>query len=103
GQLVVYEDIPKALLEHVEDVIVNRRPDATERLPQFGEAAKGTGREKEADRAWRSGTVEERLSYALVHGSVEHVEADVEEARRKYPRPLDIIEGPLMHGMNIAR
>ena len=102
GQLVVYEDIPKDLLEHVEDVIFNRRPDATERLVQFAESVKGTGRKKEADLAWRSGTVEERLSYALVHGSVEHVEADVEEARRKYPKPLDIIEGPLMDGMKIV-
>jgi 5-methyltetrahydrofolate--homocysteine methyltransferase len=102
GQLVVYEDIPKDLLEHVEDVIFNRRPDATERLVQFAESVKGTGRKKEADLAWRSGTVEERLSYALVHGSVEHVEADVEEARQKYPKPLDIIEGPLMDGMKIV-
>ena len=68
GQLVVYEDIPKDLLEHVEDVIFNRRPDATERLVQFAETVKGTGRKKEADLAWRSGTVEERLSHALVHG-----------------------------------
>jgi 5-methyltetrahydrofolate--homocysteine methyltransferase len=102
GQLVVYEDIPKDLLEHVEDVIFNRRPDATERLVQFAESVKSTGRKKEADLAWRSGTVEERLSYALVHGSVEHVEADVEEARQKYPKPLDIIEGPLMDGMKIV-
>jgi 5-methyltetrahydrofolate--homocysteine methyltransferase len=102
GQLVVYEDIPKDLLEHVEDVIFNRRPDATERLVTFAESVKGTGRKKDADLAWRSGTVEERLSYALVHGSVEHVEADVEEARQKYPKPLDIIEGPLMDGMKIV-
>jgi 5-methyltetrahydrofolate--homocysteine methyltransferase len=102
GQLVVYEDIPKDLLEHVEDVIFNRRPDATERLVQFAENVKGTGRKKDADLAWRSGTVEERLSYALVHGSVEHVEADVEEARLTYPKPLDIIEGPLMDGMKIV-
>jgi 5-methyltetrahydrofolate--homocysteine methyltransferase len=102
GQLIVYEDIPKDLLEHVEDVIFNRRPDATERLVQFAESVKGTGRKKDADLAWRSGTVEERLSYALVHGSVEHVEADVEEARQKYAKPLDIIEGPLMDGMKIV-
>ena len=74
GQLVVYEDIPKDLLEHVEDVIFNRRPDATERLVQFADSVKGTGKKKEADLAWRSGTVEERLSYALVHGSVEFIE-----------------------------
>ena len=102
GQLVVYEDIPKDLLEQVEDVIFNRRPDATERLVQFAESVKGTGRKRDTDLAWRSGTVEERLSYALVHGSVEHVEADVEEARQKYPKPLDIIEGPLMDGMKIV-
>jgi 5-methyltetrahydrofolate--homocysteine methyltransferase len=102
GQLVVYEDIPKDLLEHVEDVIFNRRPDATERLVQFAETVKGTGRRKEADLEWRSRSVEERLAYALVHGTVDFVEADVEEARRKYPRPLDIIEGPLMDGMKIV-
>ena len=102
GQLVVYEDIPKDLLEHVEDVIFNRRPDATERLVQFADSVKGTGRKKEADLEWRGGTVEARLSHALVHGIVEHIEADVEEARHKYPRPLDIIEGPLMDGMKVV-
>jgi 5-methyltetrahydrofolate--homocysteine methyltransferase len=102
GQLVVYEDIPKDLLEHVEDVIFNRRPDATERLVQLADTVKGTGRKKEADLEWRSRTVEERLSFALVHGVVEHIEADTEEARQKYPRPLDIIEGPLMDGMKIV-
>jgi 5-methyltetrahydrofolate--homocysteine methyltransferase len=102
GQLVVYEDIPKDLLEHVEDVIFNRRPDATERLVQFAETVKGTGRKKETDLEWRSGTIEARLSHALVHGIVEHIEADVEEARQKYARPLDIIEGPLMDGMKVV-
>ena len=102
GQLVVYEDIPKELLERVEDVIFNRRPDATDRLVLFAETVKGTVKERQADLAWRSGTVEERLSFALVHGSVEFIDQDTEEARQKYPRPLDIIEGPLMDGMKIV-
>jgi 5-methyltetrahydrofolate--homocysteine methyltransferase len=102
GQLVVYEDIPKDLLEHVEDVIFNRRPDATERLVQFADSVKGSGKKKEADLEWRSKSVEERLAHALVHGTVEFIDGDTEEARRKYPRPLDIIEGPLMDGMKIV-
>jgi 5-methyltetrahydrofolate--homocysteine methyltransferase len=102
GQLVVYEDIPKDLLERVEDVIFNRRPDATERLVQFAETVKGTATERQANLAWRSGTVEERLAHALVHGTVEFIEQDTEEARQKYSRPLEIIEGPLMDGMKIV-
>jgi 5-methyltetrahydrofolate--homocysteine methyltransferase len=102
GQLIVYEDIPKDLLEHVEDVIFNRRPDATERLVQFADTVKGTGTKKDVDLAWRSGTVEARLAHALVHGTVEYIEQDVEEARQIYARPLDIIEGPLMDGMKIV-
>ena len=102
GQLAVYEDIPKDLLEHVEDVIFNRRPDATERLVQFADSVKGAGKKKEADLEWRTRTVEERLAYALVHGTVDFIEADTEEARQKYGRPLDIIEGPLMDGMKIV-
>jgi 5-methyltetrahydrofolate--homocysteine methyltransferase len=102
GQLVVYEDIPKDLLEHVEDVIFNRRPDATERLVQFAETVKGEGSKKTIDLAWRDATVEQRLSYALVHGVVDYIEADVEEARQKTTRPLDVIEGPLMDGMKIV-
>jgi 5-methyltetrahydrofolate--homocysteine methyltransferase len=102
GPLAVYEDIPKDLLEQVEDVIFNRRPDATERLVQAAESVKGAGKKKEADLAWRSGTVEERLAHALVHGTVDFIEADTEEARQKYGRPLDIIEGPLMDGMKIV-
>jgi 5-methyltetrahydrofolate--homocysteine methyltransferase len=102
GQLVVYEDIPKDLLEHVEDVIFNRRPDATERLVQFAGEVKGSGTKKEVDLAWRQGTVEARLSHALVHGIVEFIDHDVEEARQKYTRPLEIIEGPLMDGMKIV-
>ena len=102
GQLVVYEDIPKDLLERVEDIIFNRRPDATERMVQFAERVKGSGRKRETDLTWREGTVEARLSHALVHGVVDFIEADVEEARRQYPDPLRIIEGPLMDGMKIV-
>jgi 5-methyltetrahydrofolate--homocysteine methyltransferase len=102
GQLVVYEDIQKDLLEHVEDIIFNRRPDATERLVQFAETVKGAGTRREADLAWRAGTVEARLSHALVHGIVDFIEADVEEARHEYDEPLRIIEGPLMDGMKIV-
>jgi 5-methyltetrahydrofolate--homocysteine methyltransferase len=102
GQLVVYEDIPKELLEHVEDVIFNRRPDATERLVQFAETVKGDGQKRTTDLAWRSASVEQRLSHALVHGFVDFIEADVEEARQKLPRPLDVIEGPLMDGMKVV-
>ncbi|MEO7275539.1 MAG: methionine synthase, partial [Vicinamibacterales bacterium] len=102
GQLVVYEDIPKDLLEHVEDIIFNRRPDATERMVQFADTVKGAGKKREIDDTWRQGTVEQRLSHALVHGMVDFIELDVEEARQKYPRPLQIIEGPLMDGMKIV-
>ncbi|MEX1128757.1 MAG: methionine synthase [Vicinamibacterales bacterium] len=102
GQLIVYEDIPKDLLEHVEDIIFNRRPDATERMVQFADTVKGSGQKKELDLAWRQDTVEKRLSFALVHGVVEFIEADVEEARQQYARPLEIIEGPLMDGMKIV-
>ena len=84
GQLVVYEDIPPELLEHVEDVIFNRRPDATERLVEFAEQVKGSGKKREVDLAWRDATVEERLAYALVHGVVDFIEQDTEEARQKY-------------------
>jgi 5-methyltetrahydrofolate--homocysteine methyltransferase len=101
GQLVVYEDIPADLLERVEDVLFNRRPDATERLVVFADDVKGTKREKSAD-VWREAPVESRLSYALVHGIVDHIEADAEEARVKLGRPIDVIEGPLMDGMKIV-
>ncbi len=102
GQLIVYEDIRKDLLEHVEDIIFNRRPDATERLVQFADTVKGAGTKREADLAWRAGTVEARLSHALVHGIVDFIAADVEEARHEYDEPLRIIEGPLMDGMKIV-
>ena len=103
GQLGIYEEIPKDLLALVEDVLLNRRPDATERLVTFAETVKGqstaTAKEEEA---WRHGTVEERLSHALVKGVVDYIDHDVEEARQKYPTGLSIIEGPLMSGMNVV-
>jgi 5-methyltetrahydrofolate--homocysteine methyltransferase len=102
GQLAVYEDIPKELLEHVEDIIFNRRPDATERMVELAATLKGGGRKKELDLTWRSAPVEARLSHALVHGVIDFIDADVEEARQKYTRPLDIIEGPLMDGMKVV-
>jgi 5-methyltetrahydrofolate--homocysteine methyltransferase len=102
GQLVVYEDIEKTLLEHVEDVIFNRRPDATERLVQLADSVKGSGKKREADLSWRDAPVEQRLSYALVHGVVDFIDADVEEARQQYERPIEIIEGPLMDGMKVV-
>ena len=102
GQLVVYEDIPKNLLEHVEDVIFNRRADATERLVEFAATVKGGGTKREQDTAWRSAPVQERLSHALVHGYTDFIDEDVEEARLQYPRPLDVIEGPLMDGMKVV-
>ncbi|HVH05451.1 MAG TPA: methionine synthase, partial [Myxococcota bacterium] len=102
GQLAVYEDIPKDLLERVEDVLWNRRPDATERLVEFADTVKGKGERRGQDLAWRDAPVEERLSYALVHGVVDHIEADAEEARQKLGRPLLVIEGPLMDGMNVV-
>jgi 5-methyltetrahydrofolate--homocysteine methyltransferase len=102
GQLVVYEDIPKELLERVEDIIFNRRPDATERMVEFAATVKGGATKRAQDLSWRDATVEARLSHALVHGVVDFIEADVEEARRKYARPLEIIEGPLMDGMKVV-
>ncbi len=102
GQLPVYDDIPKDLLEHVEDIIFNRRPDATERMVTFAETVKGGGVVRELDLSWREGPVHERLSHALVHGIVDFIEDDTEEARLQYERPLEVIEGPLMDGMQIV-
>ncbi|HEX2758734.1 MAG TPA: methionine synthase, partial [Thermoanaerobaculia bacterium] len=102
GQLAVYEEIPKDLLVLVEDVLLNRRKDATERLIAFAESVKRTGKAEVKEDAWRGGTVEERLSHALVKGFVDFIEADVEEARKKYGAPLAVIEGPLMAGMNVV-
>ncbi|MEY4704857.1 MAG: homocysteine-N5-methyltetrahydrofolate transmethylase, B12-dependent, partial [Nitrospirota bacterium] len=102
GQLAVYEEIPKDLLELVEDVLLNRRPDATERLVTFAETVKQQGKVAVKDDEWRSGTVEERLSHALVKGMTDFIEQDIEEARLKYAKPLHVIEGPLMAGMNVV-
>jgi len=102
GQLVVYEDIPADLLEHVEDILFDRRPDATERMVAFAETVKGAGTKREVDLAWRQKPVNERLAFALIHGVVDFIEADTEEARLVYDRPLEVIEGPLMDGMKIV-
>ena len=102
GQLEVYAELPKEVLEHVEDVIFNRRPDATERLVTLAETVKGKGRRQTHDLSWREATVEKRLEYALVNGVVEFVIEDTEEARLKHDRPLDVIEGPLMSGMAVV-
>ncbi|MCE3278435.1 MAG: methionine synthase [Bacteroidetes bacterium] len=103
SQLQVYDDIPKELLVLVEDVLLNRRDDATERLVNHAETLKGTSNEKaEKNEEWRKGTVEERLSHALVKGIVEYIDIDTEEARLKLGRPLHVIEGPLMDGMNVV-
>ena len=103
GQMIVYDDIEPELREAVEDVVLNRRPDSSERLLALAERYRGQTREqKEADLAWRGWPVEQRLSHALVHGITEFIEADTEEARQKAERPLHVIEGPLMDGMNVV-
>ena len=100
GRLPVYEDIPGQLREAVEDVLLNRRTDATERLVELAESYRGRSKEATADLSWRSLPVDERLSYALTQGIAEWIEEDVEEARLALGRPLAVIEGPLMAGMN---
>jgi len=102
GQLGVYDELDSELRERVEDVVLNRRADATERLVAFAETYKAQGRKTEEDLAWRSGTVEERISHALVKGITTHIIDDTEEARQKYARPIQVIEGPLMAGMNVV-
>jgi 5-methyltetrahydrofolate--homocysteine methyltransferase len=106
GMLEVYEEIAPELLEKVEDVLLNRRSDATERLVDYAEglksAGEGQGKEAKTEQAWRSGTVEERLQHALIKGIVDHIDADTEEARVKLGRPLLVIEGPLMDGMRVV-
>ncbi len=102
GMIAVYDQIPKDLLEHVEDVLLNRREDATERLVSFAENFKGEGKKHEEDLSWRQEPVGKRLSYSLVKGIVDYIDIDVEEARQQTKRPLDVIEGPLMDGMNIV-
>ncbi|MGZ9116996.1 MAG: dihydropteroate synthase, partial [Methylocystis sp.] len=103
GQLAVYGEIDPELRELCEDVVLNRRKDSTERLAELAEKFKGAaGKTQEKDAAWRDNTVEKRLEYALVNGVTDYVEADVEEARQRSTRPLDVIEGPLMTGMNVV-
>ena len=102
GLLEVYEEIPQPLRELVEDLILNRRPDATERLVRFAEGVKPKDETAAAEAEWRQGTVEQRLSHALIKGITDFIDADTEEARRKYGRPLQVIEGPLMQGMNVV-
>ncbi len=102
GMLAVYEEIPKDLLELVEDALFNRRPDATDRLLAYAETVKGAATTEKVEEAWRQAPVEERLSHALVKGITDFIEADTEEARQQYARPLEVIEGPLMAGMNVV-
>ena len=102
GQLVVYDEIEPRLRDLCEDVILNRNPDATERLVTFSETVKAKGKEEKKDDLWRGTAVEERLKHALVNGITDFIDVDTEEARLKYPKPLDVIEGPLMDGMNVV-
>src|SRR5216110_2947534 len=102
GQLAVYEEIEPALRERVEDVLLNRRDDATERLIDFAENVKAKGKTRVADDAWRKEPVEERLKHALVKGITDYIDIDTEETRQKCERPLDVIEGPLMAGMSVV-
>jgi 5-methyltetrahydrofolate--homocysteine methyltransferase len=103
GQLGIYDEIPKDLLEYIEDVLLNRRADATDRLVEFSETVKGgAAKEKIVDLEWRKGTVAERLAHALVKGIADYVEEDTEEARQQAAKPIHVIEGPLMDGMNIV-
>src|SRR5437762_4043997 len=102
GQLAVYEEIEPELKTRVEDVLLNRRDDATERLVEFAEGVKAIGKTAAEKEAWRDAPVEERLSHALVKGIVDFIEPDTEEARQKCKRPLQVIEGPLMAGMSVV-
>src|SRR5690606_29475955 len=103
GMLSVYDDIDPELKEHVEDVLLNRRSDATERLIAFAETVKNSGTKKEkSGKDWRQGTLGERITHSLVHGILDHIEEDTEEARSSLGRPLDVIEGPLMDGMKVV-
>jgi len=102
GQLTVYEEIPKDLLERVEDVLFNRRPDATERLIEYANSINKDSKKEIISEGWRTSSVEERLKHSIINGIVDSIEIDIEEARKKYSNPLEIIEGPLMEGMNIV-
>ncbi|MCP1674005.1 5-methyltetrahydrofolate--homocysteine methyltransferase [Natronocella acetinitrilica] len=103
GQIEIYDDIPKDLLDHVEDVILNRREDGTERLLEFAESVKGqAGKARVEDLSWREAPVSKRLEHALVKGIIDYIDDDVEEARQQFNRPIEVIEGPLMDGMNVV-
>lgn len=102
GAMPIYTDIPEDLLRHVEDVIFNKHPDATEKMIEFAGTLKGQAKAEKKDESWRSESLEKRLEYALVKGIVDYIEQDTEELRQKVARPLDIIEGPLMNGMNVV-
>jgi 5-methyltetrahydrofolate--homocysteine methyltransferase len=102
GMIEVYEDIPKNLLKAVEDVLLNKDDEATERLVELAENIKGNGKKRHEDLTWRENNVEERLSYSLVKGIVAYIDQDVEEARLKFSKPIDVIEGPLMDGMGVV-
>jgi 5-methyltetrahydrofolate--homocysteine methyltransferase len=102
GQLSVYEQIPPELLQRVEDVLFNRRADATERLLELAESYKGSGKTAAAAEAWREENVDKRLAEAVIRGVLDYIDPDLKEALEKYPRPLSIIEGPLMDGMNVV-
>ena len=100
--LEIYSNVDKELLEFVEDVLLNRREDATERLLEYAETVKGDGKKREIDLSWRDVSVQERLAHALVKGIVDFIDEDVEECRQLFERPIEVIEGPLMDGMNIV-
>jgi 5-methyltetrahydrofolate--homocysteine methyltransferase len=102
GALVVYDEIEPQLKQLCEDVVLNRSPEATDKLLAFADTVKAKGKEEVKNEAWRSGSVEERLKHALVNGITEYIDGDTEEARQKYPKPLDVIEGPLMAGMDVV-
>ena len=102
GQLIVYDEIEPQLRELCEDVIQNRREDATDRLITFAETVKAKDKSEVKNEAWRDNSVEERLKHALINGITDYIDQDTEEARQKYPKPLDVIEGPLMNGMNVV-
>ncbi|HYG51392.1 MAG TPA: methionine synthase [Flavobacteriales bacterium] len=102
GQLVVYDEIPKDLLKLIEDVLLNRTDDATEKLVAFAENIKGGAKKEAKDEEWRKGTLEERITHSLVKGIVDYIDTDIEEARVKYTEPIKVIEGPLMDGMNVV-
>lgn len=102
GQLAVYDEIDKELLTYVEDVLLNRRPDATERLIEYSEKVKAKAAGETKAEEWRSGTIEDRLKHALLKGITDYIDEDTEDARQKYGRPLDVIQGPLMDGMAVV-